>query len=130
VVGVRARTSDVGRICAVLLESGARGAPQSVERTRRGFVAHYADGAGNVEKVPGRLRREVESELRLAGVVIVDEWGAQIDSSQFEKESDPDFRKLRTDDAFFPSLVWTLLTPNWYLRWRHRRLMRQLSDDA
>ena len=38
-----------------------------------------------------RNRRSVEETLRAAGVTIVDEYGARIDDSQFEKELDPEF---------------------------------------
>ena len=102
---------------------------RSVERTRRGFRVHYARASSRSVRVRPRLRRDVEAHLRELGAVIVDEYGAQIDASQFEKEADPAFRKLRTNDDL-PSLLYGLLVPNWYLRWRFRRVVRQSSDDA
>jgi hypothetical protein len=72
--------------------------------------------------------RSFEADLRAARVVIVDQWGARIDFSQFAKEEDPEFNR-DVDDGLPPLLV-TLLTPNAVLRWRLRRLMRQSSDDA
>lgn len=37
-----------------------------------------------------RKRRAVEGRLRAKGVVIVEEWGARIHESQFEKEKEAD----------------------------------------
>jgi hypothetical protein len=100
----------------------------SVERLSSGlgFRLHLYGGTSVV--VLAWRRRSLEAQFRATRLVIVDEWGAQIDASQFEKEGDPTFRRLRTDDDL-PSLWWALV-PNSYLRWRHRRRVRQSSDDA
>jgi hypothetical protein len=100
---------------------------RSVERTRRGFVIHFGRGVATMRVKPSD-RRRVEAAFRSLGVVIVDEWGAQIEESQFAKEADPQFNR-NVDDGL-PSFWVALLTPNWYLRYRHRRLVRQSSDDA
>lgn len=62
------------------------------------------------------------------GVVIVDEYGARIDASQFAKEGDPQFNKR--DGIEVRSALRLLLTPNFVLRRRLRHSMRQWSDDA
>jgi hypothetical protein len=115
-------------IAARLLDAARSNEILSVERTRSGFRIHSRNCVPAAIRVEKGARRGVEAELRAAGMVIVDEWGARIDASQFEKEADPAFRKLRTDDDL-PSALWALV-PNWYLGWRHRRLVRQSSDDA
>ena len=73
-------------------------------------------------------QRAFEERLRLAGVVIVDQWGARIDRSQFEKEKNPEFNRKVDDGA--PSLLLTLVTPNFILARRGRGAMRQWSDDG
>lgn len=60
---------------------GVEDALRSAERTRFGFILHLDNGSRRVY-VRRKDRREVERALRGAGVVIVDEWGAQIDQSQ------------------------------------------------
>jgi hypothetical protein len=70
----------------------------------------------------------VESALRDFGVRIVDEYGANIDQSQFEKEADPTFNK-----NVGPPLVHVLIdsfAPMPIVRWHHGRRVRQSSDDA
>jgi hypothetical protein len=77
-----------------------------------------------------------ESELRRAHVRIVDEYGAMIDDSQFEKEADPKFAKGRDpDDPDGWDLLKALTIPNFILRWRfvralRRANLRQSYDDA
>ena len=73
-------------------------------------------------------RREAEQCLRDGGVLIVDQYGARIDESQFEKEADPYFNQRPGESVW--SLLLITLTPNAVLRWRYRRAMRQWSDDA
>jgi len=60
--------------------------------------------------------------------MIVDQYGARIDESQFEKEADPKFN-TRFEESIW-SLLLVVLTPNAVHRWRYRRSMRQWSDDA
>ena len=93
-----------------------------------GLRLHLASAKPVVVTVRPRACRAVEGKLRSAGVTIVDEYGAQIDQSQFDKEADPSFNHKVGPGFWY--LVGALLTPNWYLGWRHRRLMRQSSDDA
>ena len=72
--------------------------------------------------------RTFEEKLRAGGVMIVDQYGARIDESQFEKEADPKFN-TRFEESIW-SLLLVVLTPNAVHRWRYRRSMRQWSDDA
>jgi hypothetical protein len=76
---------------------------------------------------PSQMRR-VEGVLRARGVVVVDQFGARIDDSQFAKEADPNFNR-NVDDGL-PSFFVLLFTPNFLLRRRSRRAVRQWSDDA
>lgn len=65
----------------------------SAERLQRGrsLRLHTLAGEDVVLRAPRGGRRELERLLRDAGVTIVDEYGARIDQSQFEKEADPTF---------------------------------------
>lgn len=108
--------------------SVAFGEIATAERVRRGYRLH-GSGWENLTVLVAKSRmRDVEQALRCGGVMIVDEVGARIDASQFEKEADPAFNR-NVDDGF-PSFWASLLTPNFVLRWRHERSMRQSSDDA
>lgn len=77
-----------------------------------------------------------ESELRRAHVRIVDEYGAMIDESQFEKEADPGFVKRRDPgEPRIWDLVKALAIPNFVLRRRFERALRRANlrqsyDDA
>ena len=70
----------------------------------------------------------MEAVVREVGCLVVDEYGARIDRSQFEKEADPKFN-TRFEESIW-SLLLVVLTPNAVHRWRYRRSMRQWSDDA
>ena len=91
--------------------------------SRIGFRLHGRGWQRLVVVVRRSRLRSFEERLRAGGVVIVDEWGARIDASQFAKESDPEFNR-NVDDGR-PPLLASLLTPNFVLRWRSRRAMRQ-----
>ncbi len=94
----------------------------------RGFRLHLRS-AERVVLVTGRKSwRTAERSLRDAGVIVVDEFGARIDESQFDKEADPSFNR-KVGPGFAGSL-WDAFAPNWYLAWRYRRDMRQSSDNA
>ena len=100
---------------------------RSLERTRRGFVLHLTEGAKAL-RVRQRDRRAIEEALRTLGVIVVDEYGARIDASQFEKEADPEFNRNAG-----PPLVHLLIdsfAPMAIVRWHHGRRVRQSSDDA
>lgn len=102
---------------------------RSIERTWRGFRLHLEDGSV-VLRVSKRDRRVIEAAFRNLGVPVVDEYGARIDESQFEKELVAP-EQLRDPDAIGAwRLVALMLTPNWFLGWRDRRRVRQSSDDA
>jgi hypothetical protein len=94
----------------------------------RGFRLHSHERESLVVLTGKDKRRDAERRLRDGGVLIVDQYGARIDESQFEKEADPDFNR-RPGESVWPLLL-IVLTPNVVHRWRHRRLMRQWSDDA
>ena len=96
--------------------------------SRHGFRLHGRGWKNLVVLVRRSGQRGFEETLRAGGVVIVDEYGARIDASQFDKEADPEFNR-NVDDGL-RSLFSALITPNWYLGWRYRRSMRQSSDDA
>ena len=86
------------------------------------------------EPVRVRVRRSKsriwELELRRAHVRIVDEYGAMIDESQFEKEADRSFAKRRyPHDPRFWDLVIGLLTPKFVYRKRWNRYQRELRLD-
>lgn len=98
----------------------------SVERSRHGFVLHRRHGESKVY-VRSRDRRHVERIFRDLGITIVDEWGARIDESQFEKESDPTFN--RKAGSGWRSM-YESLAPLTLINWRLRRDMRQSSDDG
>jgi hypothetical protein len=102
----------------------------SVERlsSERGFVLHNKETKSLVVMTGKRRRREVERLLRDQGVLIVDRYGARIDESQFEKEADPEFNR-HPGESIWP-LLRVVLTPNAVLGWRHRRIMRQSSENA
>jgi hypothetical protein len=100
---------------------------RTAERTRLGFTLHGANDQTRVY-VRKRDRRTIEGVFRQLGVVIVDEYGARIDKSQFEKERDPSFNK--NPGPGFWRLMYELFMPLWVLNWRWRRDMRQSSDDA
>jgi hypothetical protein len=77
--------------------------------------------------------------LRRERVRIVDEYGAMIDESQFEKEADPCFAKRRDpDEPGVSDLLIALATPEFVYRKRRKRHqkelrlrdMRQSYDDA
>jgi hypothetical protein len=88
----------------------------SAERIWYGFALHAVSAPNWRLVVRRRDRRLVEEELRRRGLVIVDEWGARVDQSQFEKEADPGFNRLPTDwNAFRDAL-----TPNFIHRRRAR----------
>jgi len=91
---------------------------RSVERTRRGFILHLADGAWELKvRPPGR--RPVEFAFRALGVEVVDEWGARIDLSQFEKESDPAFNR-KVGPGFWGFFVMAFF-PLLYFWWQAKR---------
>lgn len=95
----------------------------------RGFTLHLRTTEKPVRLViPSSGMRQLERRLRDAGVRIVDEYGGQIDESQFTKEADPSFNKNVKSEL--PGFWWTVLHPNFVLRWQHERRMRQSSDDA
>lgn len=100
---------------------------RSVERTLYGFKVHGADNSWSLF-VHQRNRRLTEAGFRAAGLVIVDQWGSQIDDSQFAKERDDSFN--RTVGPGFWAFWRVALTPNWVLARRYRRDVRQSSDDA
>ena len=65
---------------------------------RSGFHLHLSQGSRfSVRVRRGRLRK-FENQLRNRGVVIVDEYGARVDQSQFEKEADPHFVRRSIDE--------------------------------
>jgi hypothetical protein len=70
--------------------------------------------------------RVLEEQLRARNVVIVDEYGARIDDSQFAKEADPNFNR-NVDDGFPPFLV-AAFAPMFVVRWWSDRSMRHWSD--
>jgi hypothetical protein len=88
----------------------------SAERRWYGFALHVASGPNWKLVARRRDRRQIEGELRRRGIVIVDEWGARVDQSQFEKEADPGFNRLRTDWQ----AVRLALLPNFVHRRRSR----------
>jgi hypothetical protein len=96
--------------------------------SRIGFRLHGRDWEKLMVVVRRSQQRSVERHLRAGGVVIVDEWGARIDDSQFEKEAHPEFNR-NVDDGF-PPFVLATFAPMFVLRWWERRSMRQSSDDA
>jgi hypothetical protein len=102
----------------------------SAERLQsgRGFRLHTQGWESLVVLTGKGKRREAERRLRDGGVMIVDQYGARIDESQFEKEADPEFN-TRFEESIW-SLLLIVLTPNAAHRWRYRRAMRQWSDDA
>jgi hypothetical protein len=55
-----------------------------------GFRLHGRGWRKLVVVVRRSRLRSFEEQLRAAGVVIVDVWGARIDASQFAKEEDPE----------------------------------------
>ena len=102
----------------------------------RSFWIHRQSSYEPVRVLVRRSKgRGWESELRRERVRIVDEYGAMIDESQFEKEADPSFAKRRyPHDPRFWDLVIGLLTPKFVYRRRRERArleyMRQSYDDA
>jgi hypothetical protein len=114
----------------VVRRSVAFGEIVTAERlpSRIGFRLHGRGWTKLVVIVSRSGLRAFEGQLRSGEVVVVDQWGARIDESQFAKEEDPDFN--RNLDTEMPGLIRTVLTPNFVLRWRSRRAMRQWSDDA
>lgn len=99
----------------------------SAERTQQGFRLHLRDGAATM-RVRRSERRRIEAALRSVGVVVVDEFGAIVDDSQFEKEADPAFNR-RIGPGFVGFLAMAF-GPRWLAGLIHQRHMRQLSDDA
>ena len=57
----------------------------------RGFRLHVLSGEPLTMIVGKDRQRDIEKSLRGGGVQIVDEYGARIDESQFDKEADPEF---------------------------------------
>lgn len=96
--------------------------------SRLGFRLHAHGWESLVVLVRRSAQRGFEEELRAGGVVIVDDLGARIDESQFEKEVDPEFNR-NVDDGFPPFLL-AAFAPMFVLRWWERWSMRQSSDDA
>lgn len=99
----------------------------SAERTRLGFVLHFQEGSRRI-LVRRRDRRPVELGLRTLGVQIVDEYGARIDETQFEKEADPAFNK--NPGPRLSQLLVDSFAPMWVVRWHQGRRVGQSSDDA
>jgi hypothetical protein len=97
----------------------------SAERLQsgRGFRLHTRGWESLVVLTRRRDRREAERGLRDSGVLIVDQYGARIDESQFEKEADPEF------NTRFEENVWSLFRASCGALWSQcRRSMRQWSD--
>jgi hypothetical protein len=103
------------------------GVIRSLERTRRGFILHLSDGPKSLG-VKRTDRRVVEEAFRRLGIVVVDEYGARIDESQFQKEADPMFNQ----NVDLPISEWLVdsFAPLWFVNWFHGRRVRQSSDDA
>jgi hypothetical protein len=95
--------------------------------SRRGFQLHGPSWQRLVVVIRRSGQRRFEQQLRAHGVVIVDEWGARIDDSQFEKEADPRFN-WNVDDG--PPFLVAAFAPMFVVRWWDRVTMRQSSDDA
>lgn len=100
----------------------------SAERSRLGFVFHLSVGVTRRLYVRRGDRRAVERVLRDLHVLIVDEWGARIDESQFEKEADPLFN--RNPGPGFWRIMYQSFAPLWFINWRIGRHMRQSSDGS
>jgi hypothetical protein len=97
---------------------------RSLERTRRGFILHLNAGPREL-RVRDCDRRAVEGVFRSLGVIVVDEFGARIDPSQFEKEADPEFNRNAG-----PPLMHLLIdsfAPMPIVRWHRGRRVRQSS---
>jgi hypothetical protein len=75
-----------------------------------------------------RNRRSMESAFRAAGLIVVDEWGARIDESQFEKELNPDYNKDVGPSGW--RILYESFAPVWLINWGFRRHMRQSSDGS
>jgi len=99
----------------------------SAERLQsgRGFRLHTQGWGSLVVLVAKSKCREVERRLRDGCVLVVDQCGARIDESQFEKEADPEF------NTRFEENVGSLFRASCGALWSQcRRSMRQWSDDA
>jgi hypothetical protein len=119
--------SSYAKRVEVFLMGLASGRVLTIERAKRGFRLHLESGASARMFVRRRERRPTEREFRRRGLVIVDEWGARIDESQFAKEGDPRFNR-KSDPEYLS--WWEFYLPMFLLKRRESRHVRQSSDDA